>query len=32
MFRSFVGALVLSLSAITWATHYLGGDLTYECL
>jgi len=30
--RSLVGALALSLSAVTWASHYLGGDLTYVCL
>jgi len=31
-FRSLAGTLVLGLCAVTWATHYLGGDLTYECV
>ncbi len=31
-FPSLAGTLVLGLCAVTWATDYLGGALTYECL
>jgi gliding motility-associated-like protein len=31
-FRGRVVTLALGLSAVTWASHYLGGDLTYVCL
>jgi gliding motility-associated-like protein len=32
MKRSLVAGLAWALSAFLWATHYLGGDLTYQCL
>jgi hypothetical protein len=32
MKRSLVAGLAWALSDFLWASHYLGGDLTYQCL